>query len=573
MGNFIDRGQENLLEVKTCDREECGAGTCGGDTHGIRECKRHRHHRRWAAGVMALAVLAGVLAGCGSGAGSSVVHQAQAGENGREDTQAALTEKGKNEQERQGDTDGDSGGTGESPVVEAGKITAGETEVSLEADDEYAGWDESSAVKIDLDDSGITIDGQGAKAQGSTVTIEKSGTYILTGALSDGTILVDAGDDDKVRLVLDGVDIHSETSAPIDIKKAGKAVVSLEEGTVNSLSDSPSFTYRNEEKEEPNAALFSKNDLTINGNGTLKVTGTFNNGIGSKDILKIVGGTIEVEAANNGLKGNDALAVYGGQMKINAVGDGVKSDILAAVLGGDVTVSDCEEGLEAETVAIYGGTIDLTARDDGINASTDGTNTPQIYFAGGTVTVRAEGDGIDSNGSIHMSGGDVTVYGPSGRGNGAIDYDREFTLTGGTLAAFGPGGMEQNVSSADSRVSVLLDFQETQEAGTVVTLRDKEGNELYRGAGEKAFRTVVISTPKLEPGSEYEAEAGGTVISFVPEETVVYANKEGIQSQPANAPGRGGPGGRGGRVDGEKGIPPEGEGNRARPERPQDEGN
>lgn len=278
-------------------------------------------------------------------------------------------------------------------------------------------------------------------------------------------------------------------------------------------------------------------------------------------MLKIAGGVLEITAANHGVKGNDALVVYDGQLKISAGGDGVKSDILAAVLGGDILITQCEEGLEAETVVLCGGSIDLTASDDGINGSTDQDNTPWLYFMGGTVTVRAEGDGIDSNGSIYMSGGKVTVYGPSGREDGALDYDGEFRLEGGVLAAFGPGGMEQNVSSS-SQVSVLADFQESLKAGTVVTLQDGEGKELYTGTAEKDFQTVVISTPQMTAGNEYVIEAGGIRISFEAGENIVYVNKDGIQE--AASMGRGGSGGRGGRMSGEKEGSPE-----ERPERPE----
>lgn len=535
-------------------------------------------HMTCARGFMVMAVVAGTLAGCGGAeTGSSTPAWQQTVSQESDDTKSDETnvdENGADGQEKQSDIrEKDGGSTGETPIVEDKKITLGEMEVSLEPGDEYTGWDESTAVKIELDDSKITINGQGAKAEGSKVTITEGGVYVLKGTLSDGTILVDAKEDDKVRLILDGVDIHSETSAAVDIKKAEKTIISLEEGTVNSLSDSPGLIYRDEEKQEPNGALFCKDDLTINGTGTLSVDGAFNNAISCKDILKIAGGTIEVTAADHGVKGNDALVIYDGQLKIAAVGDGVKSDTLAAVLGGDIQIQDCEEGLEAETVVIHGGKIDLTAKDDGINASTDQNGTPQIYFMGGTVTVRAEGDGIDSNGSVHMSGGQVTVFGPSGRGNGALDYDREFELTGGVLAAFGPGGMDQNVSSADSQVSVLADFGESLKAGTQVTLRDGQGNELYKGIGEKDFRTVVISVPEMEVGGEYEIEAGETVISFVPEQTVVYVNKEGIQDAAAMGPGRGGPrgqdgsGSRGGGIDGERGGQP-----RVRPESPEDGG-
>lgn len=549
--------------------------------------KLGRHCAADIAGIMALAVLMGSLVGCGNAKAEnySVIqeeNQQQSGLLEQKDTENSGQEGGAyagNGQENQQDYDGKTSGTnGEIPMVENGKITLGTMEISLESDDEYTSWDKNSAVKIELSDQGITIQGQGAKAENHTVTITKAGTYWIQGTLSDGTLLVNAGDNDTVRLIFDGVEIHSETSAAVDIQQAKKAIISLEEGSVNSLSDSKNLVYRNEEKEEPNAALFCKNDLTINGSGTLTVTGAFNNGIGAKDTLKIAGGRIDVYAANHGIKGNDALAVYGGQLTVTATGDGLKSDTFVAVLDGDVQIGNCEEGLEAETVLVYGGTLDLTASDDGINASTDGTNTPQLYFMGGNVTVRAEGDGIDSNGSIYMSGGQVTVYGPSRRDNGALDYDREFILTGGTLAAFGTGGMEQNVSTADSQVSVLVDFQESQKAGTTVILRDNAGNIRYQGTGEKDFQTVVISVPEMVVGSEYTVEAGELTISFTPQDTITYVNREGIQEAAAMRSGRGGSGNRGGRMgerkegqpgEGEGPEPPEGWSEGERPEPPE----
>lgn len=528
------------------------AKVCG-ESHKREKYRRAKHKcarkcRVLAAGMMALAVLAGALAGCGgaeSGDGTKA-RGPQAEESQEQDTQGQDDQ----EQDSQAKKSADDGSVPEAK----GSVTAEELGIFLDPGEEYAPWEESSAVRITLADSGVAIDGQGAKAQGGVVTIDRGGTYVLKGTLSDGTIFVDAGQEDKVRLVFDGVDIHSETSAAVDIKKAGQTIISLEAGTVNSLSDSSGVIYRNKEKEEPNATLFCKDDLIINGSGTLRINASFNNGICSKDTLKIVDGVYEITAANHGVKGNDQLAVYGGQMRIEAAGDGLKSDILTAVVGGEIVISDCDEGLEAETVAIFGGIVDLTARDDGINASADGNQVPKIYFAGGEVTVRAEGDGIDSNGSVYMSGGQVSVYGPSGRGNGAIDYDREFELTGGALAAFGPGGMDLNVSSSAFQVSVLADFQESQEAGTEVVVRDKNGKELYQGAGEKAFRTVVISVPEMEIGGEYEIEAGGSVISFAPLEGTVYVNQAGIQEAAAMNPGRGGPGGMGGRMrDGQTG--------------------
>lgn len=562
--------------------------------------RRWKEQGRWyirsMAGIMVFAVFMGSLAGCSSTKAENTAapqeESRQEGGFGEQNNQENGLQESKNQenggqkggknpengQENQrGNSEKTDGTGGEIPVVKNGKITLGATEIALDPEDEYTRWDENSAVKIELSDQGIIVQGQGAKADKNTVTITDAGTYYVKGTLSDGTILVNAGDEDTVRLIFDGVEIHSETSAAVDIQQAKKAIISLEEGSVNILSDSKNLIYRNEEKEEPNAALFCKNDLTINGSGTLSVTGSFNNGIGAKDTLKLVGGIIDVHAANHGIKGNDALVVYGGQSTVTAAGDGLKSDTLAAVLGGDIRIDNSEEGVEAETVLVYGGTIDLTASDDGINASTDETNTPWLYFMGGEITLRAEGDGIDSNGSIAMSGGQITVYGPSRRDNGALDYDREFTLTGGRLAAFGPGAMEQNVSTAESQVSVLVDFQESQKAGTTVILRDPAGNELYKGTGEKDFQTVVLSVPEMVTGSEYTIEAGEVAISFTPEENLTYVNKEGIQEAAAMGPGPRGAGGRGGRMNagegqpgkGDRPEPPEGRKEGERPEPPE----
>lgn len=549
--------------------------------------------RRYAAGkalIMAFAVLAGSLSGCGAKAESSDTVQVQGSpENGGSEPDGRKDEEKQEEnapgslQEGRESSSAGNGSAAEMPVVEDGRITVGGSQVSLDLEDEYTPWEESAAVKIGLDEGNITIEGQGAQAEGSTVTIEKGGTYVLRGTLSDGAVFVDAGADDIVRLILDGVNIHSETWAAVEVKEAGKTIISLEEGTSNTLSSGSGQDDQDNGEEKPGGALFGSGALTINGSGELKVEAGLGNGISSKDILKLVGGRLEITAAKHGLRGKDALAVYDGQAKITTTENGMKSDGLAVIFGGEIVVSDCEEGLEGEDVVICGGSLDITSRDDGINASTDEENTPQIYILGGTVTVNAEGDGIDSNGSIHMSGGEVTVYGPSERDNGALDYDGTFELTGGLLAAFGPGGMEQNVTRADSQVSVLVDFQETQAAGTTVTLLDKEGNEWYKGTGEKDFRTVVLSVPEMAVGSEYVVEAGENAISFTPEETIIYVNKEGIQEAASMGPGRGDPGnGRGGRKpeppegweEGEKPKPPEGrkDGGRAEPPEGREEG-
>ena len=188
----------------------------------------------------------------------------------------------------------------------AGKIDSfmiGETEVKLEDDDYYSDWSGDDVTYIKLADAAVSIEGNGAEVDGNVVRITDGGTYVLSGSWSDGSVQVDAGDKGTVRLVLNGVEIHSEESAPIYVMKADKTVISLEDGTVNTLSDTEGLVYTDEEKEEPNATLFSKKDLTINGTGTLVVNAACNHWINGKDKVILMRGNYQVTSARSAFKG------------------------------------------------------------------------------------------------------------------------------------------------------------------------------------------------------------------------------------------------------------------------------
>ncbi len=191
-----------------------------------------------------------------------------------------------------------------------------------------------------------------------TVTISKSGEYVISGKLNDGQIVVDVPDDDKkvVTLILNGVDISCSNSCAIFIKNADKVVLSLVEGTINNLSDGEEYLYENEEDKEPNGCVYSKDDLVISGKGTLNVKGNFNNGIVSKDDLTITGGIINVNAANNGIKGKDSVAIKDGDITVEAGGDGIKSD----------NSDEAQKGF----ILIDGGVFDITSGEDGFQAET-----------------------------------------------------------------------------------------------------------------------------------------------------------------------------------------------------------
>jgi hypothetical protein len=203
--------------------------------------------------------------------------------------------------------------TAESASGEAESNTAANApQNKLKDEDTEASWDASTATKIELNNNSATVSGSGASVSGSTVTLSQAGTYLVSGTLSDGQILVSAANDDLVHLVLGGADITNSSGAPLYASQCDKLVVTLADGTSNTLTDGgASFAYNDAANEEPNAALFSKDDLTLNGTGSLIVNASFNNGIGTKDDLVIVSGNLTVSAANHGVKGNDSVRVVG----------------------------------------------------------------------------------------------------------------------------------------------------------------------------------------------------------------------------------------------------------------------
>ncbi|NGZ76436.1 carbohydrate-binding domain-containing protein [Saccharibacillus alkalitolerans] len=701
--------------------------------------------------------------------------------------------------------------------------------VSLGDENYAADWDESDAVTIKLAGASASVDGAGAEAANGSVTITAAGTYVLSGSLSDGQIVVDTADAESVHIVLNGADLTDGDGAPIYVKAAEKVILTLAEGTVNSVTDGVTYTLN--EDEEPSAAIFSKADLTVNGTGSLTVTANYKDGIASKDALNIVSGTIDIKAADDGIVGKDRVYVEDGTVTIDAAGDGIKStndkdaekgfvaikggtfeikagndgiqgetnvvvdggdfniatggghangpehteamgggfggggnfggqrpsggmrgpggtgdpgtgqgpavdgsgaasgtatstdgttdgppalpdgerptdggtppampdrvstgsDSNAAadadsaasskaaadastgesdsmkgikagtvltinggtfaidsaddalhsngsteVTGGDLQISTGDdalhgetaltitdgtidvktsyEGLEAENITIDGGDIRVAASDDGVNASeastasadtaasdenadttvgaasasvssakavtasasadtsasvttasaastaangdtsTDtargmggggfgggmGAGSARLTINGGTLVVNAEGDGLDANGSIAMTGGTVTVYGPTNDGNGSLDYDGTFVISGGTLLAAGSAGMAQAPSDTSSQLSVAMTFADTQAAGTQVDVKDAEGRTVATVAPSKEFRAVIVSSAELKDGGTYTVSAGGSdVVTFTISGSVTtWVNESGVTT--GNTGGMGG---------------------------------
>ena len=537
-----------------------------------------------------------------------------------------------------------------------------------------ASWSNDSPTIV-LSDSGSTVSGSGATVSGSTVTITKAGTYLLSGAISDGQIIVEVSGSEAVKLVLDGVSISCASSAPLYIKD-GDTILTLAPGSQNTVIDArPS-----ESQDDPDAAIFAKDDLTVNGSGSLTVQAAAQHGVKCKDALKVVGGTVDITAAGNGAVGKDSVSIKDGSLTITAGGDGIKatntedatrgyvmidggdiciradgdgiqaetllrvnggtldlttgsgsanapqnqnvpdaelpwggggggpggqrplaagsqvtaqavaatdddsisnstkglkcyvdlvlaggtgtidayddgvhSDSSITVTGGSYTIATGDDGMHADrTLTVEGGAIDITrsyegleafdillsggdiqilASDDGINAAgdagqdeqSDSAQNPEtglgrggfeqsqgasLTISGGTLYVNASGDGLDANGSITMTGGTVTVQGPTSGGDGALDFDDSFDLSGGTLLALGSSGMAQQPDQSSSQPFIA--GTASISAGAQLTLTDAAGNALLSVTAEKSYQWYCLSAPGLQAGQGYTLTAGGS---------------------------------------------------------------
>lgn len=328
--------------------------------------------------------------------------------------------------------------------------------------DQNDSWDDS-AEQIILSGTGAETQSDSVSVSQGRVTIQGEGTYVLSGSL-EGQIYIQAADTEKVHLVLNGAEITSPDSAAIWVQNADKVILTLAEGTENYCTDGASYADADSEN-APNACIFSRDDLTLNGTGSLTVTGQYNNGIQSKNDLRIAGGTISVTAAANALKGNDTVLIAGGTLTLDAGGDGIKTDNIeeadkgyVAVTGGTVTVTAAEDGIQADTVfACSGGVLNVIAgggasastkqHSEGFgggwndwntsaNSTVDETSTKGIKatgsaeISGGAITVDAADDSLHTNGNVLISGGSLTLS----SGDDGIHADETLEISGGTVA-------------------------------------------------------------------------------------------------------------------------------------------
>ena len=445
-------------------------------------------------------------------------------------------------------------------------------------------YDESEAVKITLSGKTAACNSSNVQIEDGVVTIKAAGVYVLSGTLTDGTIVVDAGDDDKVQLVLDGVSIMAADYAAIYAKNADKVFVTLAEGAGNSLTVSGDYVQTDDNNVD--AVIFAKCDLTLNGTGSLTVKDNTGHGIVSKDDLVVTGGTYTIYSQDHCLNGKDSVRIAdgtfnlscdedgihagnddqqdgyvyieGGDINISVGDDAIHAEGLLIITGGDIDVSKSCEGVEGYKILVTGGDIDVVSSDDGFNAAggssgsgynhdgfgggpgmggvdMDADNDAYILITGGTININANGDGIDSNGCIGITGGSVYVLGPSDNGNGAMDYGICAAITGGEIVAVGGSGMAQGFGDESTQCSALVNFDEWVDAGETITLTDSDGKEVLSYKVDKKFNSVVISTSDMKQGDNYTLTVGDQSSTFTLDDITYSEGSGGMQRPGGNS--------------------------------------
>ena len=270
--------------------------------------------------------------------------------------------------------------------------------------DNKTDYDESQAVTIKLDGGAATSSSNSVKISGSKITITEEATYVISGELTDGMLVVDAPDTAKLQIVLSGANITSKTSAALYILEADKVFLTLADGTTNTLANGGSFTAIDDNNID--GALFSKQDLTLNGKGSLTVTSPAGHGVVCKDDLVITGGTYTVNSSAHGLDANDSVRIANATLNIDAGKD----------------VIHCE--------------------------NTDDTSKGFIYISSGSINGEAEGDGIATSAYLQIKGGNFDLLVGGGAENGTKASSGNYGgFMGGGHGGMRPGGNQGSTAT------------------------------------------------------------------------------------------------------------------------------
>ena len=321
------------------------------------------------------------------------------------------------------------------------------TEVSVEYNeseiaDEYTNY----TAKIDLNNLSST--GNGINISGSTITIQSAGTYYFSGTAT-ANIVVNA-EKQQVILVLDNVNLTSTNTSAINVIKAKEVIINSAKGSTNTITDSSNYTVFTED-DEPDGCIFSKADLVINGLGKLVVKANYQDGIVSKDTLKIINTNIEITSADDGIRGKDYVSIKNSSIQITSTGDGIKATNtetdtgFVAIDGGTITLNSKADGIQAETYVnianeptiniTTSGTVSTATSQFGTSSTDDGTSSKgikagsEITIESGNIKISSTDDAIHSNGYIIINNGNLELS----SGDDGIHADNNIQINNGTI--------------------------------------------------------------------------------------------------------------------------------------------
>ena len=428
------------------------------------------------------------------------------------------------------------------------------------------GYDESTSAIIELNGDSATCSSSAVQISGSTVTIIDEGTYILSGTLNDGMIIVNSEKTDKTQLVLNGVSIHSETSAPIYILQSDKVFITLADGTENTLTNGGTFTAIDENNID--AVIFSKEDLTLNGSGSLLITSPAGHGIVSKDELTLTSGTYDINAASHGLAGKDGICIANASFSITSGKDGIHAENAddtslgyVYIQSGTFQISAEGDGISAAAdMQIAVGTFDITSGGGSANATKqtsdswgnfmgggrhqggskgsssnssgsatttsadsedDGTSIKGIKAAGnliinsGSFSIDSADDSLHSNASVTIQGGTFEIA----SGDDGIHADETLTITAGTIniseSYEGLEGLHVNVAGGDIKLMASDDGLNAAGGTDSSGFGGQRGNDKFgggRGGSSSSNGSITISGGTLYVNASGDGiDANGTL--------------------------------------------------------------
>ena len=331
--------------------------------------------------------------------------------------------------------------------TDTSNISKFEIDPDYTADELDYDYDEAEVVAITLNGDNISCKSSDVNIDGSTITIQKAGTYLLSGTLTDGNIIVDSDDKENVRLIFNGVEISNSTTTPLYIKNAEKTIVTLVDGTENTLSDGENYILDDESNNEPNGTIFSKDDLVINGLGSLTINANYNHGIQSKNLLKIISGNIDIISNGDSIIGKDGVIVKEAVINIESQEDGIKATKVEENKGyiyldnPEIIIKAKKDGIQAVTcLYVKDGKYNIETGETNENSqSNSDTSTDysrkgmkagvDITIENGEYTIDSEDDGIHSNNSITVNAGTVNI---ASKDDG-VHADTELTINNGDI--------------------------------------------------------------------------------------------------------------------------------------------